>query len=520
MKDEERILSNALVTYGAKLIAGAVGFVMVPYLLHSLGESEYGVMGVCWSILGFMMLVEMGIRPAVGRQFANALFRGEVDRSNEVASTALAFYGLIASGMVLAVAIGGRQFVVAMNVPEELRSEGAMALLLTATSAGLTLIGVPFMAALFSQLRHDVEQYVGLTRGLIAAAAIVAVFELSGPGIVKWALVNAVAGLGAFWIFTRQARRHCPTLRIGVDKVSRRGFDDIASFGAYTTLIGAAAWVNMQSGPLVISRLLGTAAVAHFSPVVGIMGIFAALQTAFMSPLRSFLTKAHATGDEAVIRRVLIRSTRYSLVATGGAVLLLAALAYPFVQAWLGEGFEDTAQVLALWALGWLFQAGTGASYGIYVGTGRLRLLTAVNVGIALLSLCLGVYLVGWTSWGVVGVAWGMFAAQLIRSVCFFFYSAYLCSVGRWQYLREGFVGPVACLLPLGAIAYALQARVELKPIVEVLVAGGVAGAVYLPLVWWVGLVDDDRRRASHYLARLRARLPGWRQRGESRSGP
>lgn len=509
--DEERIISNTLAAYGAKLISGAVGFLMVPYLLRSLGESSYGLMGVCWSILGFMLLIEMGIRPAVSRQFTNALFRGDVERSNEVASSSLVFYGVIASVIVVALAVLGDRFLGTMNVAPELRGEGRTALVLVGISSAMTLLGVPFMSALFSQLRHDIEQYTAIGRGLANAALIVAVFELSRPRLASWAAVETLGAVVVLGISVWQAYRLCPSLRIAPRYVSRRGFGDVATFGTYTTLIAAAAWINMQSGSLVISRFLGTAAVAHFSPALGVMTTITPLQTAFLAPLRSFLTKAHATGDSGVIQRVLIRSTRYSLLATGAITVLVAVLAFRFVPAWLGEGFEDTSRVLVLCSLAWLFQAASGASYGIYVGTGRLRLLTIVNVVISLISLALGVYLVGWTTSGVVGIAWGMFAGQLVRSICFFFYSAHICEVSRVQYLREGFAGPLVSLLALAGVAYAVQAALDAKPIVEVAAACAVAGAVYLPLAWWLGLAADDRRRVFHYLTKLRARLPGGR---------
>jgi O-antigen/teichoic acid export membrane protein len=509
VKDEERIISSTLVTYGAKLVTSAIGFLMVPYLLRSLGEGAYGVMGVCWSILGLMLLVEMGVRPAVARQFTNALFRGETERSNEVASTSLAFYGVIASGILLASVVGGGRLLAAMNVSAELHGEGRVALALVGACSGLTLLGVPFMSALFSQLRHDIEQYTAIARSVVGAAAIVALFELSGPGLVKWAVVDLLMTFGVFLAVVWQAHRQCASLRLAPALVTRRGFRDVAGFGSYTSVIAIAAWINTQSGSLVISRFLGTAAVAHFSPVLGIIATLTPLQTAFLAPLRSFLTKAHATGDWGVIRRVLIRSTRYSLLATGSIAVLLAALAFQFVPAWLGPGFEDTSNVLVLCSLGWLFQAGTGASYGIYVGTGRLRMLTAVNVLAALLSLSLGLYLVGWASWGIAGVALGMLAGQAIRSVCFFFHSAGICEVGYAQYLREGYAGPLASLSVLGGVAWGVQHLIDARPFFEVILAGSAAAVAYAPLLWWVGLCPDDRRRALVYLARLRARLPG-----------
>jgi len=50
-----------------------------------------------WSILGFMLLVEMGIRPSRRAPVRERPVSSETQRSNEVASTSLAFYAAIAA---------------------------------------------------------------------------------------------------------------------------------------------------------------------------------------------------------------------------------------------------------------------------------------------------------------------------------------------------------------------------------------------------------------------------------------
>jgi len=507
VKDEERIVSNALVTYAAKLITGSIGFLMVPFLIRSLGEETYGVMGVCWSILGFMLLVELGIRPAVMRQFTSALFKDEVDRSNEVASTAFAFYLLISSVIVGVLVITGDRFLDSMNVPAELAGDAYYTLVLVGASASFGLLGVPFTSAIFSQLRHDIEHYVLVAKSMTTAILIVALFTLRDPRLLAWALVDSFATVSVFLAFVWQAKRLCPSLEVAPRHVTRRGFADVAGFGTYTTLIGAAAWINMQSGPVVISYFLGTAAVAHFTPILGVMGTLTPIQTAFLAPLRTFITKAHATDDWGVIGRVLIRSTRYSLLSTGAIVTLLASVAGPFVGVWLGANFEDTAQVLLIWCVGWLFQASTGASYGIYVGTARLRVLTLVNTIIAIVSISIGVFLVARSDWGVVGIAWGMLAAQVVRSTTFFFYSSSICQVDKLEYLKQGFFGPGVALLALGASSLGIQHALTLHPFAELVAAATGGGAVFALLAWRVGLPADDHRRVQSYIDKIRTRI-------------
>ncbi|MGI9432306.1 MAG: lipopolysaccharide biosynthesis protein [Myxococcota bacterium] len=508
MKDEARIVTNALVTYGAKLATGSIGFLMVPFLIRSLGESTYGVMGVCWSILGFMLLLEMGVRPALTRQFTDAFFRNEIRRSNEIASSGLCFYLTISTFILVTLALFRGTFLSRMNVPAELVDDAEFTLMLVGVSASLSLLAVPFLTALHSQLRHDIQMYVVAGKSATTAAVIVTTFTLAGPHLTTWATIEVLAATVVFAIYAAQAHRVVPSLQVRLRNASRRGFGDVASFGGYTVLLGAAGWVDMQSGPLVISYFMGTAAVAHFTPVVAVIATLMPLHAAFLSPLRSFITKAHAIGDWSVIRRTLIRSTRYSLLTTGAIVVVLGALSSRFIPLWLGEGFEDTSQVLLLWSAAWVAHASTGASYGIYIGTGKLRMITALNTTLSILTLSIGIWLVGSTDLGIVGIAVGALTAHVIRATAFFIYSTHLCDVSRTQYLREGFVGPLFCLAALGATCYGVSSMVSGTPFVDCLAGGAAGGLVYLPLAWGLGLRPEDRVKGLEYLRRILGALP------------
>ena len=85
-----------------------MGFVMVPYLMGRLGQETYGIMGLCSSFLGLLLIVEAGVRPGLTRQFTDALARGEVARSNEIAASALGFYVALSLAIAAPLALGGR----------------------------------------------------------------------------------------------------------------------------------------------------------------------------------------------------------------------------------------------------------------------------------------------------------------------------------------------------------------------------------------------------------------------------
>ena len=93
MRDEARVVTNVLLTYGSRGVALVVGLLMVPYLLAQLGATRYGTIGIVNSLLMGIVVIEFGLRPAASRQFTRFLFGGDPGRANRLASTAMAIYG-------------------------------------------------------------------------------------------------------------------------------------------------------------------------------------------------------------------------------------------------------------------------------------------------------------------------------------------------------------------------------------------------------------------------------------------
>lgn len=505
MRDESRVITNALLSYGSRAIAGVVGILMVPYLIGQLGEERYGTIGLATSLLTLVLLVELGIRPAASRQFSRFLYSGESRRANELASTSLAIYAGLALLVVVVMSGAARPFLAAMQLPAELVPETRWVLVAIAVALGVSLLQAPFEAALASQLRYDVTQYCQALGAVFRAAFIVALFSTLEPALIVWAAAALVWALISLAVHGAQAHRHCPSLELRRRLVSRRGVRDLAGIGAYAAVIRAAQWGVEHSGPLIISAWLGPQAVASYTPAIVLVLSLQPLSQAFLGQLTPVVTRAHTEGDPERIRRVLTRSTRYSLLIGGGSVVWVGVVASSLVPVWLGESFAITAWVLVAWCALSLLQSGVGASFAVFLGTGRLRAVAWINVVLAAAGVGGGIWLVTRTELGVLAPAVAMLAAQTLRSVAWFVLATRISGQARLPYLRDAFAGPAVCLTALALAALWLQDLAGPDPLRALVVAALGAGLLYAPLVWTVGLNAEDRAKALEYAA------SGWR---------
>jgi O-antigen/teichoic acid export membrane protein len=261
----------------------------------------------------------------------------------------------------------------------------------------------------------------------------------------------------------------------------------------------------MLSGPLIIGYFLGPSLVAHYTPANAVMLQLQLLSGAFLAQMTPVVTRAHAQSDLARIRRMLLRSTRYTLLITAGMMLLLASVSDEFVFIWLGPGFEDTALVLVFWCMSGILRAFMGAAFPVFLGTGRIRGITSFEVALAVFTISLSAFLVGWTPLGVIGAVLPLLAGQVIRTTVYNFLACKILGIDAAEYARESFIGPTLCLGALAVTSMTLRNLIEAEPLVRLFGIGTIGFLVYSGLSWVVGLNAQDRLKVRGYAG------SGWR---------
>ena len=62
-----RVLKNVLTNYLRFFLAGAIGFLVTPVMVHLLGDGDYGLWVTVFSLTGYFGLFDQGIRPSLVR---------------------------------------------------------------------------------------------------------------------------------------------------------------------------------------------------------------------------------------------------------------------------------------------------------------------------------------------------------------------------------------------------------------------------------------------------------------------
>ena len=250
------------VGYGASLI---VVFFMSPFVVHSLGDVQYGLWSLLTALTGYLGLVEVGTRAGLGRYVTYYLGRGDNAKVNGIFNTALAMFVVIGV-LVLAVAGVVSLFLLSIfpKIPTELADTAKAVMLLAALNLWLALVCAGFTAILRAHERFDLTNVMDLVVLLVRTAGAVALLS-SGGGLVGLALIQIGASLLGLALGYVMAKRVFPDLRIGPQKASFTRLRELLGFSLWAFIGRISVQLVTTTDMVVIAIILGPGIVTYYA---------------------------------------------------------------------------------------------------------------------------------------------------------------------------------------------------------------------------------------------------------------
>ena len=486
-----RQLINVASNWTAFVVATAVNFLLAPFVIQSLGDTEYGAWVLLASLVGYLGLLDLGVRGAVTRYVARYHGSGTHEaaaRLTSTALTALAGAGVIAVALAVGLAFGPLAL---FQVPAELQVVARVVVIVAGINVAVALLGGVFGGIVIGLQRFDLSNAIEIAVQGVRGLAIFLVLR-AGGGLVALAVTQLCCSLLRTGADAALSRHLYPQLRGW-----RGGWDGpaarlILSFGFSSSIIQAMARLIFYSDALVIGAFLPVAMVTYFAIAASLVDYGRALVAGIsqtMTPLASGLEG----GGTAEVRDVLLDGARFATHIVLPVVLTFVFRGEAFLALWIGPAYaERSGPVLTVLAVAlWSF-----ASYQVAISTlmglDRHRQLVPVFVAEAIANVVLSVILV--QRYGIVGAAWGTLLPRLVVSgVVAPWYLHRALGIPPVAFWTRVWVRPALAMTPFAVASVAVQ---RLAPAADLLTYFAQVGAT-LPAAalgaWVVSLRPAER---------------------------
>jgi O-antigen/teichoic acid export membrane protein len=488
--------------YGASMLSGLI---VTPIVLHTLGDTQFGIWAFIGSITIYLAVLDLGLGPSVVRFTAEARGRGRPEDTNEIASVALALYGAIGVATLAAAVLLAWLVPFLIETPADLVWDVRLATFLVAASLAARFPLGLFYNLLGGHQRFDVQN-LGNLLGTVLYAVFVAILIPRGGGlVVLGALTFAVTivrlGLPLAWL-----RREFPELRLRREFVTRERVRSLASVSWSNFLVHVASKVVFSTDVVVVGIVLGPREAAIYAIASRLFQLAFGLASVVTSLLYPAFAEYTGAGDQDRQRRLLLFGLRGSSAAALVLALPLLIIPDQLITAWLGEGYADSAPVLALLALVILVHQPVWLLTQYLIARGRQREIARLLIVCASANVALSIVL------AITLGTWGVALATLLSDIAVLAVAVPVAVAPEAGITARAVVNAVARpalpALAVAAVVLGSAWAAGTDTLLELLPVGAAWALLAGVAIWRFGLTLDERRSFVRQISAGRAAAP------------
>jgi O-antigen/teichoic acid export membrane protein len=480
-----------------------VTFLLLPFTIHALGETRYGMWMLIMSMTGYLLLLTLGVPMATVRTMTQHTTAGKHKELNAAIGSAAAIYVMLGG---FAFAIGLALFALfdtAYDVPLALRGESHVAFFLVVIYLPLSFIGqLPY--AVLAAHQDFVRRNVILLSTLLLRLGLTVALLTIAPTLVSLAVTQMALLVFEFVAMWTIIKRRYPYVRLSFRDFDTKELRAIMSFSVFVLVISAGERMMLQSDALVIGAFLKVSDIPYYT-VANSLGLYLTeFVLAIAAVVMPTATKLQAQGNHEKLEEVFLKWSKITLTLALMAGMFLILLGPRFLAWWIDPSFEKpSGAVLQVLMIGLMvYLSARGVALPVLMGLGKPKHATVAFVISGVANVALSIALV--RPMGLVGVALGTAIPLIAFAIALMAIACRELSIPVARYARyvvpRALVGAMPAAVVLLAFTFGLNAR----GIVGLIMAGVAMAVVYaLTTIFFVFKNDA-------YLD-LRARLPALR---------
>jgi O-antigen/teichoic acid export membrane protein len=339
------LATNTLWSWASAAANIGMAIFVSPLMIRRLGDEQYGLWALIFSVVEYFVLLDFGIRSALVKYVAQHYALGEVDALNRTLNTGLAFLSAMAILLVGATLALAPLSPGLFDISDPLRPTFMYMALITGVAWAASIVFLCFSASLEAVQRFDLSNRIFILTniGRVITTIVLLTMGFGLASVVTAAVVMRLLQCGLLW---RTFQRHFPDFRWTPRLADRATFWKLAEFGGHNVPWMLGSLVLTQGPSVVIGRALPEQFVGYWSlPVRLVQNVLEFVyRLGFVTNARATELVAHEQRDALV--RLSVQGNRYALVIFMPAAIFLITYGDAVFRLWLTPQFAAMSEPL------------------------------------------------------------------------------------------------------------------------------------------------------------------------------
>jgi len=476
----KRLAFNTASNVITLVIKLSITFIMTPLLIKNLGHYDYGIWEMISAIVGYMGMLDLGIRPAVSR-FASRYIALDDEKSLRILyATAWSF--LLAIGVLIAVILSVWGIFFPEMIAEKITDTQRYTWFLLILAAQLLITFPSYVAESYmeSYQEYYLKNNITIVNSFIGFA-IIYYYITPSNALILLAGVNAVGVCSKylFLVWFMQYRR--PFLSMRREYFSFTQFKELLSFGFKSVISGISSRIENATDSLVIGTILGPASVLLYSVPAALLsqtrGICMTITHVFMP----YISGLNATNEHQKIRTVYIFGSKLLVFIPLLLTIGIVTIGEDFLRLWVGNEIADSSRkFLFIIAAFTLIPMLNPLSVRYLQAIDEHVFFAKWQPAVAISNLVLSIILV--YPLGIAGVALG----SLIPAIVFQPILLYVCckhlNASVWEYVSKVLLPWIVPSLVMVLSIYAFRHLIPITNFISFLIVATLGSLVFMAL--------------------------------------
>lgn len=401
---------NIRFTILSRVLALIITFFIFPFIVRHTGQELYGVYLIVMTITGYFGLLDLGFMSALVKYVSEYSGVGDTRAINRIINASLSFYTLIGIAAALLLFSFSMYFNRFFGVEAQNLALAKQLFMAAGISALFTWPLSTFRGTVEGLNLWDVEAVVNMVVQMLNALFAVIIFN-SGYGIVLYFISSQmlnILGCMAFYIISK---KKIP-FTISFPYLDVKTFRFIFNFSSFMFLSSLVSIVLFQIHNFIIGYFISLSAVTIFAVAFNIQNYFRTINSAIGAPPWTVASAMEGEGDYDGQRSLLFKGTKYMSIVFLPVVLITFFFAEPFINFWMGHGFQESIVPAKIIILFWLFNGTIEPAAGMLSAKGIVRKPLYITMLVAISSIVIGLALI--KSIGITAIALGLSLSMII----------------------------------------------------------------------------------------------------------
>lgn len=447
---------NIVANYFGQAWQALMGVAFVPLYIKYLGMEAYGLIGIFAVLQAWLVLLDMGMKPSLGREMARFTAGAHDAQSIRDLLRSIELVGIAIAG-VIAIAIWAvsgwlaTHWVNAKHLPTVAVAHAFAVMGLVTALRFIQDIYMSSTIGLQRQVHQNVVAGITATVRGIGAVALLAWVSPTVEAFFLWQALLSIITVALFAGIVYRALPKAPQPA----RFSGQALMNIWHFAAGVIVITFLSLLLTQVDRILLSRLLSLEAFGYYALAGVVAGVLSMLTGPVCTALYPRFTELVTIGDEAGLKAIYHQGAQIVTVLTGSAAILLVVFGYRVLHLWTGNPAlaQKVAPLVAFMAIGTLFNGLLWLPYQLQLAHGW----TSLTIMTDIVAVSFFVPAILWVvpTYGAIGAArvWVVLNASVLLIEIFLMHRRLLRDE-MWSWYSRDVALPLAAATAAGLLCW------------------------------------------------------------------